>query len=154
MSKKKAAVATVEPQVATEDAPTRQYSPIDTVYLITHGGLEIRQGVDALKAINEIRQCGDDTPYRFHENGRPFYIGVQNGNIGPLTFPEPQEYGTTASNLYAMAVTCANAIAEFIKLQIRGKPTLASQLRQIGVLAMPLVVTIFLIFILAVYIGS
>lgn len=141
-------------QPTVEQPVTVQHSPIDMVYLITHGGLEIRYGEDALPTITRIKEAGDDTPYRFHEHGRPVYIAVQNGNVEPLAFPDPQDYGTTASNLYAMAVTCANAISEFIKMQIRGKPTLASQLRQVGVLAMPLVITIFLIFILAVYIGS
>jgi hypothetical protein len=126
---------------------------IDTVYLITHDGLEGYFGPDAQDLVKQIQQQGDDTPYIFY-NPKPFYIAIQNGSIEALLFPEPENYGTTSASLFAMAVTCADAIAEFVKLKIRGKVGLLSQLMRPGILGMALVVAIFLIFILAIYLGG
>ena len=126
---------------------------LDGVYLISRDGLDVYMGPDAEEIIKQIQSGEDDTPYMFY-NPKPFYLAVKNGTIQPLTFPEPKDYGTTSANLFAMGVTCADAISEFIRLKIRGKQGMASQLRQLGVLGMPLVIAIFLIFILAVYIGG
>jgi len=125
---------------------------VDTAYIISKDGLDVYTGPDAEEIIKQI-QGGDDTPYMFY-NPRPFYLAVKNGTIQPLGFPEPKDYGTTSANLFAMGVTVADAIAEFVRLKIRGKQGLAGQLRQLGMLGMPLVIAIFLIFILAVYIGG
>jgi hypothetical protein len=126
---------------------------IDGAYVISRDGLDVYMGTDAQEIIKQIQGFEDDTPYMFY-NPKPFYLAVKNGTIQPLAFPEPKDYGTTSANLFAMAVTCADAISEFIRLKIRGKQGWANQLRQLGMLGMPLVVTIFLIFILAVYIGG
>ena len=144
-------------------AETEQESPlsmpkIDTIYRIVKGELHQYVGRDGQEAewdelVKEI-QSGDATPYTFYQGNRPFYVVVQNGTIQPLTFPEPEHYGTTSAKLFAKAVTCADAIAEFIRLKIRGKMTLANRLMQPGVIGMALVVSIFLIFILIVYIGG
>lgn len=126
---------------------------IDGVYLISKAGLDVYLGTDAEEMIKQIQSGKDDTPYMFY-NPKPFYLAVKNGTIQPLIFPDSNKFGTTSANLFAMAVTCADAISEFIRLKIRGKQGLASQLRQLGMLGMPLVIAIFLIFILAVYIGG
>jgi hypothetical protein len=133
-------------------------APVKTVYVITKDALHQyigRQGQETQwdNLIKEI-QANDNMPYIFYQSSKPFYMAVQNGTIQPLLFPEPKDYGTTSANLFAMAVTCADAIAEFIRLKIKGRQGLASQLRQLGVLGMPLVIAIFLIFILIVYIGG
>ncbi len=125
---------------------------VDTAYIISKDGLDVYMGPDAKEIIKQI-QGGADTPYMFF-NPRPFYLAVKNGTIQPLAFPEPKDYGTTSANLFAMGVTVADAIAEFVRLKIKGKQGLAGQLRQLGMLGMPLVIAIFLIFILAVYIGG
>jgi hypothetical protein len=126
---------------------------IDGAYVISRDGLDVYLGADAEEIVTQIQGLGDDTPYMFY-NPKPFYLAVKNGTIMPLTFPEPKDYGTTSASLFAMAVTCADAIAEFIRLKIKGKLGLAGQLRQLGMLGMPLIIAIFLIFILAVYIGG
>ena len=126
---------------------------IDGAYVISHDGLDVYLGTDAQEIVTQIQRLGDDTPYMFY-NPKPFYLAVKNGTIMPLTFPEPKDYGTTSASLFAMAVTCADAIAEFIRLKIKGRQGLAGQLRQLGMLGMPLIIAIFLIFILAVYIGG
>ena len=125
---------------------------VDTAYIISNDGLDVYMGPDAEEIIKQI-QGGDDTPYMFY-NPKPFYLAVKNGTIQPLAFPEPTDYGTTSANLFAMGVTVADAIAEFVRLKIRGKIGLASQLMRPGVIGMALIVSIFLIFILAVYIGG
>jgi hypothetical protein len=137
-----------------EETPTNQTTKIDTVYLATRNGLEGYFGDDAQDLIKQIQQ-GDDSPYVHYEtSGKPFYMAIQNDKIEPLKFPEPKDYGTTSADLFAMAITCADAIAEFVRLKIRGKQGLASQLMRPGILGMALVVAIFLIFILSVYIGG
>jgi hypothetical protein len=133
---------------------TPQATIIDTVYIANQGKLDGYFGDDAADLIKQI-QSGDDSEYKLYQpNGKPFYMAIQNETLKPLTFPEPKDYGTTSANLFAMAVTCADAIAEFIRLKIRGKQGLATQLMRPGVLGMALVVAIFLIFILSVYIGG
>jgi hypothetical protein len=138
-------------------AITRPLAPslkVDTVYVARPGVLDMYVGQDAQELIQQI-QSGDDSPYLYYTpSGKPFYIAIENKALEPLTFPEPKDYGTTSANLFAMAVTCADAIAEFVRLKIKGKQGFAAQLRQIGVVAVPLVIAIFLIFILAVYIGG
>jgi len=144
------------PSQKAEEATQKGLLPtlkIDGVYLISKAGLDVYLGTDAEEMIKQIQSGKDDTPYMFY-NPKPFYLAVKNGTIQPLIFPDSKEFGTTSANLFAMAVTCADAISEFIRLKIRGKQSLASQLRQLGMLGMPLVIAIFLIFILAVYIGG
>jgi hypothetical protein len=129
---------------------------IDIIYKVAKGELHqyigrVGQEAEWDKLANEI-QSSDNTPYTFYQNGKPFYVAVQNGTIQPLTFPEPKDYGVTSPNLFAWAVTLADAVAEFIRLKIRGKMSLANKLMQPGVLGMALLVSIFLIFILIVLI--
>jgi len=140
-------------QVATK-VVTKHGLPANTLIVLGDGRVDILYDYGDNEVIKKIRE-GGDAPYTFYDNGkRPDYVAVQNGAIEPLTFPKPEDYGITSSKLFAMADTYASVIAKFIELRIKGKPSLLSQIRQIGVVAGPMIVIALVILVIIAMIGG
>jgi len=147
----------VEAQQSTEPQPSVN-NAIDTVYLVTKAGIEVRDGIEAESAIKEIKRASgdDDTPYIFFEDGRPVYLAVKASVPRPLVFPEPGpdivkgQYGVTSVELYGWAVTLAETIARIVEGETKGKPSLMMEAKKIMTLALPIVAAVFAIFIMAV----
>lgn len=134
-----------------------------TVYLAKKGRLHIIDEPDAATLIlREIKDAGQAlSEFEFYRKHKPVYFAIvsDNGKDGkteykPLTFPEPAKYGLTSPQLYTMAVTYRDAIKKFIELMIQRKPSLAAELKKIMVLAFPMTIIIFLIFVMVVALGG
>jgi hypothetical protein len=146
--------------VATEEKPQTQAKPqrvvIDTVYLTTRTGTQLFVGEEATDILKEIaidvkqNLGGDDFDYTFYERGIPVYWAQKTSAISPIIFPLPEQYGMSSPKLYALAKTLPGAIAKLIKLRTQGKPSLLSQLKEAGMLIMPLLATLCIIFLLLV----
>lgn len=126
---------------------------VKRVYLLTKRGVEIHFRENAKEIIESIEKDGE-FPYTFYAKGTPVYVAVQNGSIGPLIFPNPgaedKNYGITSPELYAKAVTYAEAATRIIQIQTRSKPSLMDQMKKVMTLATPIVAVAFIIFIMAV----
>ena len=128
---------------------------IDTVYVVKHGGIDFLSGKDADELIGKIEQPDmDPSCYRFYDDERRkwAYIVVINSHdkIEPLTFPAPDEYGTTSSELYSKAVTYPNVLAQCIELITKAAPSLWERIMKPTTIITAIVVVLFIIFILAV----
>ena len=128
---------------------------IDTVYSISNDGLDIYLGKDANDLINDIEAPETDRSYyRFFnaERQKWVYISVKTSEttLGPLTFPGPEKYGTTSSELYAKAVTYPTILAQCIELITKRKPTLWERIMKPTTIITAIVVVIFILFIMAV----
>jgi hypothetical protein len=128
----------------------------DTLFLLTDRGLKILHGYseDSRKIIGQI-SGGNDSPYTFYQDGKvPVYFATKYSDMKALAFPDPKDYGITSSNLFALADTYAKVIGKFIKLKIMGKPSLLSQIRQIGVVAGPMIVIALVILVIIAMLGG
>lgn len=128
---------------------------VDTVYCISNDGLDIYLGKDAQDQIDELEKPEVDTSYyRFFnaERQRWVYISVMNSEnkVSPLTFPSPEKYGTTSSELYAKAVTYPTVLAQCIELIAKRPPTLWERIMKPTTIITAIVVVIFILFIMAV----
>jgi hypothetical protein len=121
---------------------------IDTVYLTTKNGTDLMVAEEAKEILEEIRQdirdnrAGDDADYIFYANGTPVYWAKKSSAISPMTFPNPDKYGMTSRELYSLADTLPKSIAKLEQLRSQPKPSLISQLKEVGMLIMPLTVAI------------
>jgi hypothetical protein len=121
---------------------------IDTVYLTTKNGTDLMVAEEAKEILEEIRQdirdkrAGDDADYIFYANGTPVYWAKKYSAISPMTFPKPDKYGMTSRELYSLADTLPKSIAKLEQLRSQPKPSLISQLKEVGMLIMPLTVAI------------
>jgi hypothetical protein len=145
-------------QVKTQSikATTKKVALVDTLFMLTDAGLNILHGYteESRKLIEEIK-AGNHAPYTFYDAGKPpVYFATQYSDIQPLTFPKPEDYGITSSKLFAMADTYARVIAKFIEIRIKGKPSLLSQIRQIGVIAGPMIVIALVILVIIAMLGG
>ena len=144
---------TAEETVKLQEIKARH--DIDTVYCISNDGLDIYLGKDAHDLINDIEVPNTDRSYyRFFDAERQkwIYISVKNSEakLGPLTFPGPEKYGTTSSELYAKAVTYPTILAQCIELITKRAPTLWERIMKPTTIITAIVVVIFILFIMAV----
>ena len=128
---------------------------IDTVYIVTRSGIDFLIGKDAEELIEKIEGPDmDPSCYRFYDDERHrwAYIAVKNeyGNLEPLTFPAPEEYGTTSPELYAKAVTYPTVLAQCIELITKTTPTLWERIMKPTTIITAIVVVVFILFIMAV----
>lgn len=145
---------TISKQEEPTKATTKQAQLVNTLIVLGDGRVDILYDYCDNKIMKKIRE-GNDAPYTFYGNGkRPEYVAVQNSSIGPLTFPEPKDYGITSSKLFAMADTYAKVIARFIALRLKGKPSLLSHMRQIGVIAGPMMIIALIILVIVAMLGG
>jgi len=128
---------------------------INTAYIVTKGGIDFLGGKDAEEPIDKIEGPDmDPSYYRFYDDERHrwAYIAVknENGNLEPLTFPNPQKYGTTSSELYAKAVTYPTVLAQCIELITKTIPTLWERIMKPTTIITAIVVIVFILFVMAV----
>jgi len=128
---------------------------IDTVYVITKGGIDFLAGKDADEIIDKVEGPDmDPSYYRFYDDERHkwAYIAVKNehGKIEPLTFPAPEKYGTTSSELYVMTVTFSNVLAHAIEIIRKATPTFWERIMKPTTVITAIVVIVFILFIMAV----
>ena len=141
-----------------EKAALKKVKPrraIDTVYIINKGGIDFMIGIDAEETIDKIEGPDmDPSYYRFYDEDRHkwAYIAVKNehGNLEPLTFPEPEKYGTTSSELYVMTVTFSNVLAHAIEIIRKATPTFWERIMKPTTVITAIVVIVFILFIMAV----
>jgi len=128
---------------------------IETVHLITTRGVVTLEGSEATEKADEIRKKDNELEYIFYDNGTPIYIGVMKPEgLEAIRFPSPGEYGTTAPQLYSMVETYPYLAQVLIEEGIKEKPTLYEQLKRATALILPIVVGMFIIFLLAVMLGG
>lgn len=144
---------TADEKAALEKVKARR--AIDTVYAVKNGGIDFLVGKDADELIGKIEQPDmDPSCYRFYDDERRkwAYIVVINshGNIEPLTFPAPDKYGTTSSELYSKAVTYPTVLAQCIELITKAAPSLWERIMKPTTIITAIVVVLFIVFILAV----
>ena len=128
---------------------------IDTVYIVNRGGIDFLFGRDADEVIDKIEGPEmDPAYYRFYDEDRHkwAYIAVKNadGMLEPLTFPEPENYGTTSSELYVMTVTFSNVLAHAIEIIRKATPTFWERIMKPTTVITAIVVIVFILFIMAV----
>jgi hypothetical protein len=130
---------------------------MNTVFIARKGRLHIiEDAVETAKILEKITADGGSiSEFEFYERHKPVYYAVQSdGKYEPLKFPEPKEYGLTSPQLYTMAVTYRDAMKKFIEAIIKKKPSLASEVKKLMVIAFPIVIIAFLIFIMVVVMGD
>lgn len=133
-----------------------------TVYLIRKGRLHIIDEPEmATEIITAIKKAGQAlSEFEFFKKHKPVYCAIDKTEkdserkYEPLTFPEPKDYGITSPQLYAMAVTYRDAMKKFIELTIEKKPSMAAEIKKIMVLALPMTIIVFLIFVMVVALGG
>ena len=129
-----------------------------TVFIARKGRLDIYdEPADTDEILKDIEDKGGAlSEYEFYEKHRPVYYGIQksDGSYSPLTFPEAKDYGMTAPELYSKAVTYRDAMKKFMELLIKKKPSMAAEIKKITVLAFPIVIIVFLIFVMVVALGG
>ena len=135
-----------------------------TVYIVRKGRLHIIDD-DAMttEIITEIKDGGQAlSEFEFYRKGKPVYMAKEversdNGSkpkYAPPDFPPPADYGITSPELYAKAVTYRDAMKKFIECCIKKKPSMAAEIKKIMVLAMPITIIVFLIFIMVLAMGG
>lgn len=133
-----------------------------TVYLIRKGRLHIIDEPGAATAIiTAIKNGGQAlSEFEFYRKHKAEYVAIDRTEkpdepkYEPLSFPEPVDYGITSPQLYAMAVTYRDCIKAFIQKTIKKKPSMAGEIKKIMVLAFPMVIIVFLIFVMVVALGG
>ena len=143
-----------EPEIASLQK-IKAKRDIDTVYCISHDGLDIYLGNDAQDLVDQVEAPDTDRSYyRFFDAERQkwLYISVKDGQAAmePLTFPSPEKYGTTSSELYAKAVTYPTVLAQCIELITKTAPTLWERIMKPTTIITAIVVVIFILFVMAV----
>jgi hypothetical protein len=126
---------------------------INTVYKIHSKGFTELYGEAAQPYIEQIQGKNsekDDGPYIFYEKGQEVYILSEASPVKSLTFPEPEEYGTTSMQLFAMAITYSTTMARLLLKRLKTPLTLLGQLRKGAAVILPIVIIAVLIFIVAV----
>jgi len=152
-TKAEATPLTAAEKVSLQQARARR--AINTAYVITTGGIEFLAGRDAEEVITKIESPDMDPGYyRFYDDQHRkwAYIAVRNthGQLEPLTFPNPQQYGTTSPELYAKAVTYSTVLAQAIGLITKSAPSLWERIMKPTTVITAIIVVTFVIFILAV----
>lgn len=133
-----------------------------TVYLIRKGRLHIIDEPDmASRILGQIKDAGQAlSEFEFYKKHRPVYMVIDktektdDPKYAPLDFPEPQNYGITARQMYAMAVTYRDAMKKFIMAILKKKPSMAAEIKKIMVLAFPIAIMVFFIFVMVLTIGG
>lgn len=129
-----------------------------TVFIASKGRLDIYvDEADTARILKEIQDNGGAlSEYEYYERHKPVYYGIKNSDNGysPLKFPEPKDYGMTAPELYSKAVTYRDAMKKFLELLIKRKPSMAAEIKKITVLAFPIVIIVFLIFVMVIALGG
>ena len=162
-TKRKAAPAQKED---TKPADEKLDTLIGRVYLIKKTGVELLDGVDAQPTIKQIQEgtkdnTDRDMAYTFYEDGKPVYVAVENGNLSPVTFPEPGEenektptgekkMGMSSMRLYSLAVTLAQTIEKIIELETTPKPSLIDQAKKIMTPTIAIIACVFVIFLIVI----
>jgi len=126
---------------------------VNKVFKITPHGLTTLEGPDAQDTINNIIGIDgdkDDSEYIFHFHGQEVYLLSEASPTQTIAFPEPQDYGTTSQELFAMAVTYASGLARLILKRLKTPLTFMGQLRQNAAVITPIIVIACLIFITVV----
>ena len=144
---------TTNEKATLEKVKTRR--AIDTVYIVNKGGIDFMFGNAADEIIAKIEGPDmDPSYYRFYDDERHkwAYIAVKNehGQLEPLTFPEPEKYGTTSSELYVMTVTFSNVLAHAIEIIRKATPTFWERIMKPTTVITAIVVIVFILFIMAV----
>jgi len=128
------------------------------VFIASKGRLDIYEdAADTDRILKEIEDGGGTlSEFEFFEKHQPVYYGVKDsaGKYAPLKFPEPALYGMGAPELYNKAVTYRDSWQRFIESIIKKKPSMMADVKKIMVLAFPIVIICFLIFIMVVVMGS
>lgn len=129
-----------------------------TLFIAQKGRTHIVEDAGEIdRVITEIKsQGGEISEYEFYEKHTPVYYAIRSsdGKYSPLHFPEPRDYGLTAPQLYAMAVTYRDCIKRGMEKIIKKKPSTAAEIKKIMVLGLPIVIIAFLIFIMVVAMGG
>lgn len=129
-----------------------------TVFIARKGRLHIIEDEIATdKILADIQEKGGAiSEFEFYEKRRPVYYAIQSsdGAYSPLAFPEPKDYGLTSPQLYTMAVTYRDCIKKGIEQTLDKKPSLAGEIKKIMVLAFPIIIICFLIFVMVVAMGG
>jgi len=129
-----------------------------TVFIASKGRLDIYEDeADTDRLIKEIEDNGGTlSEYEFFEKHQLVYYAIQDsaGKYSPLCFPEPKDYGMGAPEHYNKAVTYRDAWQKFIESLIQKKSSTAADIKKIMVLAFPIVIISFLIFIMVVTLGG
>ena len=149
----KSVILEANEEASPEKAKVRR--AIDTVYIVNRGGIDFLFGNDADETICKIEGPNmDPSYYRFYDEDRHkwAYIAVRNehGVLEPLTFPEPEKYGTTSSELYVMTVTFSNVLAHAIEIIRKATPTFWERIMKPTTVITAIVVIVFILFIMAV----
>lgn len=129
-----------------------------TVFVASKGVLDIYEDtVDTEKILSDITNGGGAiSEYEFFEKHMPVYYARKDsdGKYSPLKFPDPKNYGMMAPELYSKAVTYKYSWQRLIESIIERKPSLASDIKKITVLALPITIMVFLIFVMVVTLGG
>jgi len=129
-----------------------------TVFIVSKGRLDIYEdAADIDKILADIKNGGGSiSEYEFYEKQKPVYYGIKDsdGNYRPLTFPEPNQYGMGSPEHYSKAVTYRDAWKKFLQALIKRKPSTAAEVKKIMVLAFPITIMVFLIFVMVVAMGG
>ena len=131
---------------------------IARVYVSQKGRLDIYEDqADIDRIIEDLKKNGSTlSEFEFYEKEKPVFHAVKTSDNGyrPLSFPDPKNYGMMAPELYSKAVTYKYAWQKLIESIIERKPTLASEIKKITVLALPITIMAFLIFVMVVTLGG
>jgi len=129
-----------------------------TVYISSKGRLDIYEDdVDIDRILAGIKNDGGTlSEFEFYEKQKPVYYGrkYSDGSYQPLTFPEPNQYGMGAPEHYSKAVTYRDAWKKFLQSLIRKKFSTSAEIKKIMVLALPITIMVFLIFVMVVALGG
>lgn len=145
-----------------------QVGQIGTVYVATELGLLELHGPDSLEYRQRIQQKENHADFVLFEAGKPVYFAIEmpfsdNGDksieekkteLKPLPFPDPEDYGMTAPELYNIVVTYPETMAAYLIDQTKEKPSLLAQTKRVMAVVAPTCVIAFLCFLLAISLGS
>lgn len=96
---------------------------IETLHLITSSGLQLLVGPDGDEIRDKINAKGDPLDYQFYDDDRKHWatwaIQDAGGEIKPLKFLDPDNYGVTSSELYSWTVTYPIVLAQIIEIITR-----------------------------------
>ena len=131
---------------------------IQRVYVAQKGRLDIYEDQpDIDRIVQELSKNGAAlSEFEFYERQKTVLHAIKNSDNGysPLKFPDPKNYGMMAPELYSKSVTYKYAWQRLIESIIERKPSLASDIKKITVLALPITIMAFLIFVMVVTLGG
>lgn len=119
------------------------------VYLKTNSGVVMLMGKDGdeLRRQIEADDVHNTLDYRFFDDDKRAWsywaIKDGGGTITPITFPNPNEYSLTSSQLYTKAVAYAHILAHAVGLLKDRPPTLWDKMLKPTTIIMAIVGIVF-----------